>query len=418
MNVIVPAGCRSPEQLEQQIYDHLLHCVRSEFPDQVLQRFQLLFLQGGAYPDPAIRMTLNEIISGRSAKKDFLPFFNRCCFILINRWQINALHRDAVVRLVELLMQCRGPSALVGNPSPSGRLRYAVQEYVRSSYFTQIQQLSAFLNPKNDQDTQKPLATILHRYPYLYPHCLNNQDNGEEYQKIITVTQRTAQKKFEGELSSYLTHSLLKSNRASRDIDQALKNPTLLSHQDLCATLKHYVTKVDDQGTYQDMAQQFWSPVHRPQSYAAFKGTLHNYILRSMPDKFGKCRFHDQLHHYLKNLNPESNGAAVNDFLVVRTCNQLINFMVVESRQRPNHAVFMDLLNNMGSTQTVGLLLKIVLLCNKAKPYLERRVSILFQHYQGQTQNSVIWLVRCLEKLNLAWTAHFSNQNLSYVHLL
>jgi hypothetical protein len=80
--------------------------------------------------------------------------------------------------------------------------------------------------------------------------------------------------------------------------------------------------------------------------------------------------------------------------------------------------VFMDLLNNVGSTLTVGLLLKVVLLCNKVKPYLERRLSILFQHYASQARGSVDWLVCCLEKLNLAWTAHFSAQNLSYVHLL
>jgi hypothetical protein len=102
----------------------------------------------------------------------------------------------------------------------------------------------------------------------------------------------------------------------------------------------------------------------------------------------------------------------------VRTCNQVLNFMVIESKQRPNHSVFMDLLNNVGSTLTVGLLLKVVLLCNKVKPYLERRLSILFQHYESQARGSVDWLVRCLEKLNLAWTAHFSAQNLSYVHLL
>lgn len=418
MNVLETLTPRSVEVLEQTIYEHLLQCVRTELPEQVLQRFQLLFIQGGIYPEPSIRMNLHELVRGSGTKHSFQPFFNRCCFILINRWQMNLLHRGAIIQLVEMLHQCRGASVIVGQPSATGRTRFLVQEYVRSPYFQRIRQLADLLNPNNDQDKQRPLSTLLHRYPYLYPHCLTNQDDGEEYQKLIVVTQRNATQKFQQDLSSYLTYALLKQERPQATVSKASKNPTLLTHQDVCSSLKHYIAKVDARGTYKDMAQQFWAPGYQPQTYQSFKGALTEYVSTSIPSKFGQCRFNDQLQSYLNSLYPENNASAVNDFLLVRTCNQLLNFMVIESKQRPNHSVFMDLLNNLGSTVTVGLLLKVVLLCHKVKPYLERRLSILFQHYQSQMRGSVDWLVRCLEKLNLAWTAHFSAQNLSYVHLL
>ncbi len=64
--------------------------------------------------------------------------------------------------------------------------------------------------------------------------------------------------------------------------------------------------------------------------------------------------------------------------------------MVVESPEQPKHFVFYDLINNQGARMVTGLLLKIVLFCPKAKPYLEQRFSILFNHYQGG-----LFLVRC-----------------------
>jgi hypothetical protein len=408
----------SAEKLEQTVYEHLLHCVRTELPEQVLQRFQVLFIQGGMYSELRIRTALNELVRSGSAKHSFHPFFNRCCFILINRWQMNILHRDAIVQLVEMLHQCRGASVIAGQSSPTGRTRFLVQEYARSSYFQRIRQLGDLLNPNNDGDRKRPLSTLLHRYPYLYPHCLTNQDDGEDYQKIITVTQRNANQRFHQDLSSYLTYSLIQKERPNQAVLVMPKNPTLLTHQEVCSSLKHYLAKADARGTYKDMAHQFWMPGYEPQTYGSFKTALSEYLSSSIPSQTGQTRFNEQFRGYLDSLHPESNAAPINDFLLVRTCNQVLNFMVIESKQRPNHTVFMNLLNNIGSTLTVGLLLKVVLLCNKVKPYLERRLSILFQHYESQMRGSVDWLVRCLEKLNLAWTAHFSTQNLSYVHLL
>jgi hypothetical protein len=415
VNVLASQSNLSPELIEQKLYQHLLDCVRTESPEQVLQRFQQLFILYGAYPEPEIRTTLDILVRSGHAKQSFLPFFNRCCFILINRWQINPLQREAVVQLVEMLNQHRGPSVIVGQPSPSGRLRFMVQEYVRSSLFNRLRQLSDFLNPNNsDRDEQKPLSTLLHRYPYLYTHCMTNQDDESDYQKMIGIAQKSAQGQFEQNLSNYLSHSLLSTHQGK----EAFKNPTLLSQQDISTTLKTYLTKTDNRGTYKETAQQFWTPAYHPKSYAAFKSSMHEYLVSSIPPKFGRCRFNDQLGGYIRDLYSENDAAPVSDFLVVRTCNQVLNFMAIESRQRPAHSVFMDLLNNLGSTLTIGLMLKVVLLCGKVKPYLDRRFSILFQHYESQTRSSVRWLVKCLEKLNLAWCAHFGSHNLSYVHLL
>jgi hypothetical protein len=97
----------------------------------------------------------------------------------------------------------------------------------------------------------------------------------------------------------------------------------------------------------------------------------------------------------------------MNDFLLVRTCSQMLNFLVVDSPQQTNHYVFVDLITNLGAVTTTGLLLKIVLLCRKVIPGLEKRFSILFNHYETYQHEAVQWLVQALENLHLALTTNF-----------
>jgi hypothetical protein len=408
----------SLEKLEQQIYDHLLQATRTELPEQVIHRFQLLFIQSGNYPDPEIRVTLQNLVRSTRDKQTFIPFFNRCCFIIVNRWQMQVLYRHNIVGFVELLKQCRTPSVITSQPSPSGKMRFWIQEYVRSPLFQRLQKLADFLNPQKDLDEKKPLGTILHRYPFLYTHCLSNQEDSAEYQGLIQQTQNTAQKKFEDDLSRYVSYSLIQPGTQTESPLILPNNPTLLTHEELCKTLKHFTTKVDRRVSYRELAEEFWQPQRRPTSYAAFKSSLYEYLLDGVPSKFCESRFNVQLSTFLENLYPESKTSVANDFLVVRTCNQLLNFLTIESRQQPKHFVFMNLLNNVGSTQTMGLLLKVALLCRKMKPYLDRKFALLFQHYEGELRSTVKWLVKCLEKLNLAWCSHFSEKQLSFVHLL
>ena len=99
---------------------------------------------------------------------------------------------------------------------------------------------------------------------------------------------------------------------------------------------------------------------------------------------------------------------------MVRTCSNLFNFLVVDPAGAHSHFVFIDLINNLGATLTTGLLLRILLLCRKVKPYLERRLSTLFSHYELAKQDSVGWLVKMLETLNLALSLTFGHLDISH----
>jgi hypothetical protein len=196
-------------------------------------------------------------------------------------------------------------------------------------------------------------------------------------------------------------------------IIQPVKNPTLLSDRELGVALKQFVGKVQGSCTYRDIAQSFLTHTTQTSSYKEFKEDLYEYLTASIDPAFGKRQFNDRLYTHLKSTLPHSESQRPSEFLIVRTCSQLLNFLVVESPQRPNHFTFVDLITNLGATLTTGLLLKIVLLCRKVKPYLEKRFSILFNHYESSTRDGVPWLVTSLENLNIAFSVHFGSADLS-----
>ncbi|MDX2244899.1 MAG: hypothetical protein NW224_29845, partial [Leptolyngbyaceae cyanobacterium bins.302] len=77
--------------------------------------------------------------------------------------------------------------------------------------------------------------------------------------------------------------------------------------------------------------------------------------------------------------------------------------------------LFVDLISNLGPALTTGLLLKIVLICRKVKPHLEKRFSILFSHYESSQREAVQWLVQAMEYLHLALSTNFSSLDLSFI---
>ncbi|MCA1994758.1 MAG: hypothetical protein LDL41_22325, partial [Coleofasciculus sp. S288] len=176
---------------------------------------------------------------------------------------------------------------------------------------------------------------------------------------------------------------------------------------------KQFVGKGQGGYTYRDAAQSFLTHTSQTSSYKAFKDDLYDYLTASIDPNYGKGHFNDRLYTHLKNTLPHSDALKPSEFLLIRTCSQLLNFLVVESPQRPNHFIFVDLITNLGATLTIGLLLKIVLLCQKVKPYLEKRFSILFNHYESWARDGVPWLITSLENLNIALSVHFGSADLS-----
>ncbi len=413
---------RQISQEEQMIYSHLLNRVNSETPEQMLERFRHLFIDGSRYPEEDIAAALHAVLSSRHAKKEFRYVLNRCCHILINRWQSHPQHRLEIPKLIHLFENVSEVSSLGHYQYRTNRrLCDLVRSFRTTEQYLVLQRLARVLSRAAEtSDGSRPLGTLIRRYPYLYQHCLLSDDNTREQQFTVRSLQFEVQRQFEVDLTKYVSAQLRRSRllqqRGPQDAQRLIvpvNNPTLLSDSLLNHAIKHYAGRIDGKRSYQDLARSFITQSTQAQSFGAFKDDLYQYIVSGVDVEYGKRRFNNQLYGQLQLILPESESNVVNDFLIVRTCSQLLNFLVVDSARDAQHYIFVDLNMNLGPISTMGILLRIVLLCRKVHPYLERRVSILFGHYESHNRESVGWLIGALEMLNIALTTNVGKLDLS-----
>ena len=419
---------RATVKEEQILYNHLLEKVEIEEPPQMIERLNLLFIQGSGYPDLEVSKALNKLVISKLETQDFNYILNRCCYILINRWHTSPERKTAINKLIQLfdesILKVRKVYSYSRNVRELGDL---VCEFTKSEQYLALKRFAEVINQPAELDyktqSSEPLRILIPRYPYLYKHCLLSEDSSYEHQQMIQLIQVQKQRKYELDLSQYVAHQMRLASIARRTtIEEARKivspvpNPTFLNNRELFAALKQFVGKIEGTQTYKDLAQSFLSHTQTNQSFREFKNSLYEYISpTSIDSSYIRNQFNDKLYKQLQNTIPHSDEENFSEFLLLRTCNQILNFLVVESPQKPNHFVFIDLIANVGPTMTVGLLLKIVLICRKVKPYLEKRFAILFNHYESCSQDGVLWLVKVLENLNIALSTNFGGVDLSFI---
>lgn len=414
---------------EQFIYQHLLNLVNKESPSQMVDRFRLLFIQRANYPEPEILTVLDKITASGTAKEEFKFFLNRCCHILINRWYMQPQLNYAISDLISLF-ETQSVNSIPHSRYNSryykeiSRLRELINLFIESEQYLILRRFIQVVQQPTVQvsrEDKQPLITLIRRYPYLYEHCLMAEDSTLEQKDTVRNVQAQVQRKFEIDLSQYVTYKLRKiqmlknvSTAEANRILRPVNNPTLLTDNELYTTLKHFIGKVDHGNTYHESAQKFIQYGSQAANFGSYKNDLYDYLVTSVDQKYGMKKFNDKLYNHLQGILPQANEQKVNDTLVVRTCSSLLNFLVVNNKSSPQHFVFLDLISNQGTVPTMGLLFKIVLICNKVRPHLEKKFAILFNHYESFTTDSIGWLVGTLEQLNIAFSLHFGNLDLSF----
>lgn len=408
---------------EQRLYNHFLEFAQVELPEQLLDRVRQLFVEGVAYGDPAILADVDAIVLGASAVDEFRFVLNRCIHILTNRWQGRPQTHYAIVQLVELL-EATPKLPITNHPRQRAlnRLRALMVQFRRTEHYQALKRLATLMSQTGDPMQSQPLGHLIRRYPYLYPHCLISEGSSHEDQQSVRILQEQAQHQYEVDLSRYVTYQIRRMDlmqTASEDtvgrILSPVKNPTLLPDAEAFESLRHFVGKVDGRSTHRDLAFRFMNYTQHTKSFGGFKGDLYEYLEHAIDPEYGQRQFNKLLYRQLRATLPDQDEQPVNEFLVMRLCSQLMNFLIVESSQQPRHFVFVDLISNIGPMWTTSLLLRILLICRKVKPYLEKRLSILFNHYESYAQGSVEWLVMVMEHLNLALSTNFGQMTLPLI---
>ncbi|GAB4227547.1 MAG: hypothetical protein Kow0049_07810 [Stanieria sp.] len=420
----------SNTQREQQIiYDHFLQATQTDSPERVIEKFRYLFIKATGYDDNNVRLALETIVNCETANDEFTFILNRCCHIIINRWQMQSDLKKNIPKLIAQFEQALPPGG--ANSRTSRKLRQLIKDFQTHEHYLKLQRLAKVIGETQENNFSKSqsIGNLIQRYPYLHQHCLLSEDSSYEFKQTVKKIQKNIQRSYEVNLSQYVTyrvrlvqtassHRNSSINKVSTHQIQPVKNPTLLNDQELVTALRQYVGKVEKGYTYRDLSQNFLTCQSPTSSYKTFKEDLYEYLVFGIEGKYAKHQFKHKLYYYLQNIFPDCHHQKFNEFLMIRTCSQLLKLLIVDSKQNPNHYLFVDLISNLGETKVVGLLLKIVLLCQKIKPYLEQRFSILFSHYESFTEEGVPWLIKSLENLQIAFSVHFGKADLSLVKII
>lgn len=411
--------------LEQIIYEHFLYVVKTEKPARVLERFRNLFIEGVTYTDNRIWATIESLAFEKTAEQNFPLIINRCCYILVNYWQMQPAGRSPIASLVGMFANLNDVRMTYSRVVR--RLRHLLHLYLQSEDYPKLKRLNFVLNGNTegkDSIQEQPLGTLINRYPYLYEHSLVTEERTLENVETIKRVQRDLRQQQESSLSHYLTYQVRRSRiKAQLGPDAAnnlptIANPTLLSTKELGMAFGQFAGKAEGDATYQDLSRCFVSRLQMQPTIKSFKGDLFDYIVSGVDSSYGRRSFNDRLYKTIDSILPDRDRQQLDELSLLRTCTHVLNHLVIESPSNPQHFVFMDMISNLGAVFTTGLLLKIVLICNKVKPLLESRLSILFNHYESSQCKGVPWLVKSLENWNVAGAIHFGKIDASSLNFL
>ncbi|HHP7230962.1 MAG TPA: hypothetical protein ACFCUY_08900 [Xenococcaceae cyanobacterium] len=418
------------KEQSQIIYCHWQECLQQDSSEKVIERFRNLFIKGIGYENPQIRLALETIVESIKLESDFYWFLNSCCQMIINYWYQQPSLRNKIPLLIAQLDLALPPGS--AHTKSSRKLRQLVKNFQKTERYIRLKRLSNLIiqnQKKPSFETTESVGDLIQRYPFLHQHCLLNEDSSYEFQKTIKTIQKEIQRRYEIELSQYVTYrarlseigrqaTISNNNFFAKSPIQPVKNPTLLSDRKLDSTLRQYLGKVNQNYTYKDLAHNFLDSTADLKSYREFKNDFYEYLTLGLNSQYCSTKLNPKIYQCLQEIIPDVENRKLDEFTLLRTCSHLLKLLIVDSKKNPEHYLFIDLISNLGTTQVIAILLKLVLICPKVKPYSEQRFAILFTHYETFPRGELIWLINCLEKLQIVFSIYFGKVDLSLVKII
>jgi hypothetical protein len=380
---------------------------------ETLDRLSALWVEGVQYPDARILQSLHQLATSPLADEEFANFLNRCCYILVNYWWSHPGLEDATADLVTLFNQ---RPQQVATSAQVVKLRSLVQQFTQTDYFTGLCDRACVVHNPAPQAThhQPMMRELLPYYPYLYPYLLLGQyDTSDCGHQAVRRLQIQRESEYDQRLSQYIPQ--LRPN--AQAVRKTITNPTHLSETQVKEAIKHYAGKGQDTRTFTETANRFLLEFEQTRFQSDAKTLLHQHLvstIRPFASSTVSDRFSSWLGEQLDQITPQKDHFKPTTLLLAETCHQLIDAIVGNPNQSPVQLQrFMDFHGNVGGTLTVGLLLRIALICrttkqgwDSIKARIARCFAQLLQYYGQSLQSENVWLVECLENLMIGLTLH------------
>jgi hypothetical protein len=388
---------RDIPKAQETIYEYLIEIVKEWTPDDVLDEFKHLFIHHNNTISSATLPCLYEIVLSNQ-EQEFRNTLKRSCYILINNWDISRNHKS-IQQLIQLFSD---PILYRNTVSPSlQRLRSWIRAFIDSKDF---QELKLFAS-RYDRD---PMHWSDRYTSYLLVPQYIDLNNPLEQRQAARALSRQLKEKFKFELAMYTARS-----QSVLTQDKLLKNPTGLG-EDVLRLIKTIVAK---RGlfSYTNFANIFLNQT-RNLIYKDFKQSFQKYLIFSVKEHEFTNALKAQLSDKLNSLYTNYDDKQINDALLLRTCNRVIEHLTTENHQEPS-PLFVALLTQGHSLTLAIVLLKIILICKNVHTHMEARIADLIKYYEALPEEECQWVINFFELFRITMAIYAENIEFSLVHM-
>ena len=385
-------------QFQETIYKFFMEEVKKNPPELVLFKFKELFILLKEINNRDITQALYYIIFDND-EEIFRNTFKRSCYILVNNWASSRKYKH-IDELVHLLDEVKAM------PFASSRslncLRGWLANFVNSEDYQELKLIAlSYAGQKT--------GNWSHRYTsYLLVSQYLDTKNPVEQREIARNLSKRLKQKFNFELAMYTAHC----DRSTSKEEQSY-NPTRLGNKVVCL-IKEVVPR-HISFSYENYAHLF---VQQTQglNYKNFKQILYRYLISGVNDQKFLAIFKKQILPKIENLYPEHKQETLNIELLLRSCRQIISFLITEDGHIPSPSFI--LLNTQGSTLYLAIaLLKIILICKYVKSHLDLSIAQLIRYYENVPEKECNWFINFLEIFNVLFAVYTENVQYNLVKL-
>jgi uncharacterized protein YjbI with pentapeptide repeats len=388
----------SLQQAQDLIYKSLKSLVNSQPPETVLLEFKNLFISGESSINPEGLQALYRIILNND-EEEFKNTLKRSCYILINNWASQRKF-GSIQELIQILADAKEAQTPL---SPSlKRLKSWIINFVNKEDY---QELKLFAAPHISQER----GYWSHRYTsyLLVPQYLDSRNPKEQREIARNLSQRLKEK-FKFDLAMYTARC-----NSSIDQNEERSNPTKLG-EGVIRLIKKVITRTT-LFDYTNQAHIFLQQT-RELNYLKFKHRLKRYLGIGVNQTGLPEVLPTKLYEKLDNLYETHNQDNLNVDLLLRTCRQIVEWLTTEDGQEPSHLFI--LLTTQGNTlPLVVILLKVILICQYVRTYLEVCIAKLIRYYENYPEKECQWFINFLEIFNLVMAIYTENVQYNLVQV-
>lgn len=379
------------QQAQEMIYQFLLELVRKQPPAKVLEEFKRLFIDYDSYPgnSDAIQVISNLLFENN--EKDFRNTLKRSCYILVNNWETSRNY-SYIKELVELFSDSNINKKTLSHGLI--RLKTWLGHFVNSKDYNDLKLFSLKYGFSDKEHWSNRYTS------YLLVPQYTNPDNPEEQREAARTLSKKLKDKFKFELAMYTARC-----QSTVQKDKIPNNPTGLGDEVL-RFIKMIVVKRGS-FSYENLAHIFLEQT-KELNYKQFKVSLQKYLIFSVGHKNFVEALNKKLSENLTALYEQYHEEHLNEALLLRTCNRVIDYLTTENQKKPS-GIFILLMSQGHAITLVIVLLKIILICPNARLHLENRIAKLIQYYLNYPEEECKWAVNFFEVFNITFAIHAEN---------